>query len=253
MVGCTLKAKELDFWWRGLFFIARVFDDAQEQFEAVGAAARAEWARGESPILLEDWSAWYSMPARFHGPISCSVILACAPGASLRLVIPDWFSGEWSRRFAESSRSLLTGASISLNANLRAQSLYGRSINSLLNEVRRGDERALLDCVGLDPVVLGTKPARKLLATSVLAGDRRFLEKIAQKISRPPASVQERDLGYLDAGLMLMRASGSLNRLSGDDCYELFVKRLRWYRDGPDARDNLWKKVRRFKAREGGQ
>lgn len=117
---------------------------------------------------------------------------------------------------------------------------YGRSISSLLEEVReRGDRDALFNAVRMDRAVIGCPTVMNAIAKAQISGDKEFFRGLAKAL-KGPGKRQMAPLNRMRFAFLLLREMG-VDDLTQAEVESLIVDKLGVYAPGTgDAKKNLW-------------
>ena len=126
-----------------------------------------------------------------------------------------------------------------LQRNLLSIMVYKRSISSLIQEAREGNDKCLFDAIRLDRTIVSGPTAAARISKAELLGEKRFFLHLLAALKGPSKKHWEgyKDLRY---SLAILRDLG-LNDLSDNQIEHLLVHVLRVYPKGYAARKNLRK------------
>lgn len=127
----------------------------------------------------------------------------------------------------------------SLGRSIQSMVTYGRSISSLLQEVReKGDQEALLKAIRVDRVVLGCPTAMDVIARAQMRDNKAFFKRVRSALAGP-SKKEWVGLDQMRYAFLILREMG-VNELSEAALEELMVDKLQVYKPGKgDARRNL--------------
>lgn len=127
-----------------------------------------------------------------------------------------------------------------LGRSMVSMATYGRSISSLLEEVReQGNADALFDAIRMDRAVIGCPSAMTLIARAQISGDKKFFRRLGNALDGP-AKTHMPALNRMRYVLILLREMG-IDDLSQAELHALMVDKLDVYSPGTgDAKRNLW-------------
>jgi len=138
----------------------------------------------------------------------------------------------------------------SLTRTMQSMATYGRSISSLLQDVRENNNHdSLFKAIRMDRTVIGTPTAMRHLAKAQFRSDKRFLRHL-QAALKGPSKKPMVGLEPMRYALLLLREMG-LDDLSDKDLERLMVDRLKAYPPVPGAAKNLraqYQRSRRIKT-----
>lgn len=126
----------------------------------------------------------------------------------------------------------------SLGRTLQSMVTYGRSISSLLQDVRENNNQdSLFKAIRMDRSVVGCPTAMKHIAKAQIRGSKAFFGHLRNALKGP----QQKPMVALEPlryALLLLREMG-VNDLSQKQLESLFVDRLKVYTNAPGAGKNL--------------
>ena len=138
----------------------------------------------------------------------------------------------------------------SLNRTMQSMATYGRSISSLLQDVRENNNHdSLFKAIRMDRTVIGTPTAMRHLAKAQIRSDKRFFRHL-QAALKGPSKKPMIGLEPMRYALLLLREMG-LDDLSDKDLERLMVDQLKAYPPVPGAAKNLraqYQRSRRIKT-----
>lgn len=103
----------------------------------------------------------------------------------------------------------LLGCLHALVGNLECLLIYGSYLNDLVADARKGDIKALLNAIRIDPSVVTGPTARNLISFAVISGDQGFIDEIRKAMSGKTAKQSK----YLNEFRLLMQILHELNEL----------------------------------------
>lgn len=134
----------------------------------------------------------------------------------------------------------------SLSRTLQSMATYGRSISSLLQDVREtGNHDSLFKAIRMDRAVIGCPTAMRHIAKAQIRSDNRFFKHI-QAALKGPSKKPMIGLEPMRYTLLLLREMG-INDLSEKELEHLMVDRLKVYPRAPGAAKNLRAQYQRSK------
>lgn len=134
----------------------------------------------------------------------------------------------------------------SLSRSLQSMATYGRSISSLLQDVREtGNHDSLFKAIRMDRAVIGCSTAMRHLARAQMRSDKRFFEHL-QAALKGPSKKPMIGLEPMRYVLLMLREMG-LDNLSDRDLEHLMVDLLKVYPRAPGAAKNLRAQYQRSK------
>ena len=126
-----------------------------------------------------------------------------------------------------------------LSRSMQSMATYGRSMSSLLQDVRdKGNHDSLFKAIRMDRAVVGCPTAMKHIARAQMRGDKAFFKKLRTALGGP-GQKQQAGLDLLRYAMLILREIG-LDHISEADLEELMVEKLKVYpRNQPNARKNI--------------
>jgi len=154
--------------------------------------------------------------------------------------IEEWKGGEGGKY----TMGDLIGYQFALIGNLDCLLIYGCYLNDLMAHAKQGDFKALLKAIRIDPSIVNSPLGRHLIATSVITGDKKLLEKIRTAM----AGKTGRQAHYLKSFRFLMQLLHEANALGlpTKDLTSL-VFELKAYSQAPGAQKNVSELIREAK------
>ena len=127
----------------------------------------------------------------------------------------------------------------SLGRTIQSMATYGRSISSLLQDVRENNNHdSLLKAIRMDRAVIGCPTAMKLIARAQIRDNKTFFKNLRSALAGP-SKKEWAGLGQMRYAFVLLREMG-VNDLSESALEELMVDKLKVYKAPKgDARKNL--------------
>lgn len=127
----------------------------------------------------------------------------------------------------------------SLGRTIQSMATYGRSISSLLQDVRENNNHdSLLKAIRMDRAVIGCPTAMKLIARAQIRDNKAFFKNLRSALAGP-SKKEWAGLDQMRYAFVLLREMG-INDLSEAVLEELMVDKLKVYRSAKgDARKNL--------------
>ena len=127
----------------------------------------------------------------------------------------------------------------SLGRSIQSMATYGRSISSLLQDVRESNNHdALFKAIRMDRAVIGCPTAMKLIARAQIRGNKAFFKSLRSALAGP-SKKEWAGLEQMRYSFVLLREMG-LSDLSEAALEELMVDKLQVYKSAKgDARKNL--------------
>lgn len=112
--------------------------------------------------------------------------------------------------------------------SVRSLGLYSRSINRLIRDGCGGDDDAFVLAVRVDPAAIAAPSLAKRLAIATMAGDKKFLRRVAKAAGEGPhkALLVFDELRFATA---LLEESGAFEVATRSQLYETLVNRLGLY------------------------
>lgn len=126
-----------------------------------------------------------------------------------------------------------------LGRSIQSMATYGRSISSLLQDVRDNNNHdSLLKAIRMDRAVVGCPTAMKLIARAQIRDNKAFFKNMRSALAGP-SKKEWAGLDQMRYAFLLLREMG-LNDLSEAALEELMVDKLKVYQSSKgDARKNL--------------
>jgi len=129
---------------------------------------------------------------------------------------------------------------------MQSMATYGRSISSLLQDVRENNNHdSLFKAIRMDRTVVGCSTAMRHLARAQIRSDKRFFKHL-QAALKGPSKKPMIGLEPMRYVLLMLREMG-LNDLSEKDLEHLMVDLLKVYPRAPGAAKNLRAQYQRSK------
>lgn len=127
----------------------------------------------------------------------------------------------------------------SLGRTIQSMATYGRSISSLLQDVRENNNHdSLLKAIRMDRAVIGCPSAMKLIARAQIRDNKAFFKNLRSALAGPSRK-EWAGLNQMRYAFVLLREMG-INDLSEAELETLMVDKLRVYQSAKgDARKNL--------------
>lgn len=127
----------------------------------------------------------------------------------------------------------------SLGRTIQSMATYGRSISSLLQDVRENNNHdSLLKAIRMDRTVIGCPTAMKLIARAQIRDNKAFFKNLRSALAGP-SKKEWAGLDQMRYAFVLLREMG-LNDLSEAALEKLMVDKLKVYQSAKgDARKNL--------------
>lgn len=152
--------------------------------------------------------------------------------------LEDWQGGEG----GQYTLGDLIGYLHALIGNIDCLLIYGCYINDLLAEAKQGNLEALLDAIRIDPSAVNSTLACRLIAASVITGERGLLDEI-QKAMAGKTGRQAHYLKRFRVLMQLLHEAGALD-LPTRDLVPL-VFELKAYTQDPGAEKNVSELIRK--------
>lgn len=134
----------------------------------------------------------------------------------------------------------------SLSRTLQSMAMHGRSISSLLQDVREtGSHDSLFKAIRMDRAVIGCPTAMRHIAKAQIRSDKRFFKHLQAALTGPSKKPMI-GLEPMRYTLLLLREMG-INDLSEHDLEHLMVDVLKVYPPVPGAAKNLRAQYQRSK------
>lgn len=126
----------------------------------------------------------------------------------------------------------------SLSRTLQSMATYGRSISSLLQDVREtGNHDSLFKAIRMDAAVIGCPTAMRHIAKAQIRSDKKFFKHLQASL-KGPSKKPMIGLEPMRYTLLLLREMG-VNNLTEKDLEHLMVDVLKVYPHAPGAAKNL--------------
>lgn len=134
----------------------------------------------------------------------------------------------------------------SLNRTMQSMATYGRSISSLIQDVRENNNHdSLFKAIRMDRTVIGTPTAMRHLAKAQIRSDKQFFNHL-QAALKGPSKKPMIGLEPMRYAFLMLREMGK-NDLSEKELEHLMVDRLKVYPRAPGAAKNLRAQYQRSK------
>lgn len=128
---------------------------------------------------------------------------------------------------------------------MKSLMVYQKSLSTLVEEVRNGDDKSLFDAVRIDRTVLACSPVVHRVSMAELTNDKAFFLHLKKAIKGP----SQKHMVALDPLRYMMAAlvdSGG-DHLSRQEIEELFVDHLKLYPKTPGGQKNLYEQFLKTK------
>lgn len=147
----------------------------------------------------------------------------------------DW-QGGYQGKFQKRD---LVAIVVSIVRSMKSIMVYQKSLSTLIEEVRQGNDKALFDAVRIDRTILSCPSVIHRISIAEMQGDNRFFLHLKSALKGPSckhwAGLEE--MRYMMHALVDTGA----DRLTGDNIEQLFVEHLKLYSRTPGAQKNLLK------------
>ncbi len=136
-------------------------------------------------------------------------------------------------------RANVAALAYSIGRTIESMVTYGRSISSLLQDVRENNNHdALLKAIRMDRAVVGCPTAMKLIARAQIRDNKAFFKRLRSALAGP-SKKEWAGLNQMRYAFVLLREM-EINDLSEAALEELMVEKLQIYKSAKgDARKNL--------------
>lgn len=126
-----------------------------------------------------------------------------------------------------------------LRRNVLSIMLFHRTLNAMVDEVRKGDDDSLFNAVRIDRSIITCPTFALRISKAEIKNDKKFFIRLRSSLKGPSKKHWEayKDLRY---AFFVLRESG-FNQMSDAQLEELLVHQLKLYPDTPGARKNLRK------------
>lgn len=132
----------------------------------------------------------------------------------------------------------LLGLTYALSRTMQSMATYGRSISSLIQDVReKGNHDSLFKAVRMDRAVIGCPTAMRHIAKAQIRGNKTFFRHLRAALAGPSKKPMIA-LEPMRYALLMLREMG-LDSLSDKELEYLMVERLKVYSPAPSAAKNL--------------
>lgn len=155
---------------------------------------------------------------------------------------PDLYAGGHNGLF---SKGDFIGLIIALQRSILSILIHQKTLQTLVEEVKNGNDNALFDAVRIDRSIITCPTISKRLALAEFQNEHHFFLRLRSAIKGPSRRHWEgyRDLRY---ALFVLRELG-FDRLNDTQLEDLLVKQLKVYPDNYNARKNLRKQYNESK------
>jgi hypothetical protein len=128
---------------------------------------------------------------------------------------------------------------VSLFKTIKSIMVYQKSLSTLIEEVRQGNDKSLFDAVRIDRTVVSCAPIKHRISIAEMVGDKKFFLRLKSAFKGPSRKhwVGLEELRYM----MFALVDTGADRLNGENLESLFVEHLRLYPRTPGAQKNLYK------------
>lgn len=135
--------------------------------------------------------------------------------------------------------SSVVALSYSLGRTMQSMATYGRSISSLLQEVRDNNNHdALFKAIRMDRAVIGCPTAMKHIAKAQIRDNKAFFKKLRSALAGP-GDKQQAGLDLLRYAMLILREIG-IKDIPEAELEQLMVDKLGVYpKNQPNARKNI--------------
>lgn len=126
-----------------------------------------------------------------------------------------------------------------LGRTIQSVATYGRTISSLLHEVRENNNYdALFKAIRMDRAVIGCPTVMKILARAQIRDDKSFFKKLRSALGGP-GNKQQAGLDGLRYAMLILLEMG-LDHIPEAELEDLIVNKLKVYpKNQPNARKNI--------------
>jgi hypothetical protein len=133
----------------------------------------------------------------------------------------------------------LVGLVVSIFKSIKSIMIYQKSLSTLIEEVRQGNEKALFDAVRIDRTMLACPSIIHFISMAELKGDNKFFLSLKSALKGPSAKhwIAHEELRFMMQALI----EGGLIGITGDNIEQLFVDHLKMYPKTHGAQKNLLK------------
>lgn len=127
----------------------------------------------------------------------------------------------------------------SLGRTMQSMATYGRSLSSLLQDVRENNNHdSLFKAIRIDRTVVGCPSAMKLIARSQIRNNKAFFNRLRAGLAGPSKKPMVA-LSRMRYAFLVLRELG-INHLSQKEVEELMVNKLRVYAKSSSSSKNLF-------------
>lgn len=146
----------------------------------------------------------------------------------------DW-DGGYQNLF---NKEHLFGLGVSIVRTLKSIMIYQKSLSTLIEDVRQGNDKSLFHAVSIDRSVLACTPVRRRISLAEMRGDKKFFQSLAKAMRGPSGKhwVSQEALRFM----MFAIVDCGVEKLSSEHLESLFVDRLGLYSKQPGAQKNLY-------------
>lgn len=136
------------------------------------------------------------------------------------------------------------GLGLSLHNTLRCVLYHGCFLNELIERIRTGDDKALLDAIRIDPTVIGCISVNLRISKAALLQENRFFARLKAALNGKLAKREQANFQKMRLVLEVLHESGA-NRLNDAQLHQLFVEELNLY-SGNTSGGGSAKALRKF-------
>lgn len=153
----------------------------------------------------------------------------------------EW-NGGWKGQFKKQD---VIGLFVALRKTILSVMIYQKTMQTLVEEVRLGNDDSLFDAVRLDRSILACSIFAARIAKAELADDKHFFIRLRNAI-KGPAKKHWQSYQDLRFALFTLQELG-FDNLTDDQLVDLLVKQLKVYPDRFEAKKNLRKQYNQSK------
>lgn len=137
------------------------------------------------------------------------------------------------------------GLLIGLTNSFDSLRIFGMYLNDLVEEGRKGRDKAFFDAIRVDPTVVSTEAFGVRMCRAVIENDQKFMADFRRALNGKTKK-HESQINRVRFAIRALLDLGGLD-LPDDELQELFVQKLNLYAPGEDAPKALRKHIRKQK------
>lgn len=155
---------------------------------------------------------------------------------------PDHWTGGWKGLFEKQD---LIGLVFALQRTILSIMIYQKTIQTLVEEVRQGNDDSLFDAIRVDRSSMACPTFAARIAKAEFTGDKHFFIRLKNALKGPTQKYWQ---SYQDLRFALFTLSDlGFDKLTDDQLIDLLVHQLKVYPDRFEAKKNLRKQYNQSK------